>query len=246
MVEIRTLKPTVKLAMPRRPTRADPRRQQYKIVLRRNVDHPPPTPQPTPCRLWQGVEGTDGYGRRKVREADGKIRSTSMHRWVMEELHGRRLKSSEVILHACDNRLCYRVDHLSIGTVQDNNADMRAKGRGTKPPIHHFQGECHPMAKLSEHQVRAIRGHHISGLRVKTIAEMYEVAPSTIRRIVKGVTWNHAAPRPPTRDLLEEARQRIAAAEEAAKPPASTADGGSLRPSKRIRPVKKMSIRKEP
>ena len=207
MPEIRTLKPLVKIRMPRRPIRVVDRRPQYKIVVRRNVDHPPPTPQPTPCRLWQGVEGTDGYGRRKVREPNGKVRSTSMHRWVMEQLLGRRLRSSEVIMHACDNRLCYRVDHLSVGTVRENNADMKAKGRNTPPPINVYHGECHPMAKLSAHQVRRIRGHYRSGLTPTTIAEMFEVSPSTIRRIVTGVRWRDSG-----RDLIAEAQARIEAA----------------------------------
>ena len=207
MVEIRTLKPTVKIRMPRRPQVRLKRPPQYKIVVRRNIDYPPPTPQPTPCRLWQGVEGTDGYGRRKVRELDGTVRSMSMHRWVMEQLLGRRLKPTEVIMHACDNRLCYRAEHLSVGTVQDNNADMKAKGRNTPPPVNVYHGECHPMAKLSAHQVRRIRGHYRSGLTPTTIAEMFEVSPSTIRRIVNGVRWRDSG-----RDLIAEAQARIDAA----------------------------------
>ena len=179
MVEIRTLKPLVKLRMPQRPTRRDPRRQQYKIVVRHNRDYPPPTPQPTPVRLWQGVEGTDGYGRRKVRDADGSIRSSSMHRWVMEQLLERRLKPSEVVLHACDNRLCYRADHLSVGTVQDNNADMRAKGRNTPPPVNVFHGECHPMAKLQRmRRYAASVGTTRAGCTAVTIAEMFDVSPT--------------------------------------------------------------------
>ena len=208
MPEIRTLKPLVKIRMPRRPQVRLKKKPQYKIVVRRNVDHPPPTPQPTPCRLWQGVEGTDGYGRRKVREPNGTVRSMSMHRWVMEQLLGRRLRPSEVIMHACDNRLCYRADHLSVGTVRENNADMKAKGRNTPPPVNVYHGECHPMAKLSAAQVRRIRGHYQSGLSAITIAEMFEVSPSTIRRIVNGVRWAHIPPR----DLLAEAQARIDAA----------------------------------
>jgi hypothetical protein len=234
MVQIRTLKPVTKIRLPPRPTRAVPGKIQYKIVIRRNVDHPPPTPQPTPCRLWQGVEGTDGYGRRKVRGDDGRMRSTSMHRWVMEQLSGHRLPPWVVVLHACDNRLCYRAEHLSLGTVQDNNADMRAKGRGTKPPVHHFRGEAHPMAKLNAHQVRKIKGHYQSGLKVKTIAEMFDVAPSTIRRIVTGMTW---ATGDSQVDLVEEAKKRVEAA-------APEARGLGL--PERIKPVKKMQIRRDP
>ena len=233
MVVIRTLKPTLKLRLPSKP---QTRRGQFKITVRRNVDHPPPTPQPTPCRLWQGVEGTDGYGRRKVTRPDGKRDSTSMHRWVMEQLLERRLKPTEVVLHACDNRLCYRIDHLSIGTVADNNADMLAKGRNSPPPVNVFHGECHPMAKLSAAQVRRIRGHYQSGLSAITIAAMFEISPSTVRRIVRGVTW-----KPQTRDLIAEAEKHLVSERSGRL----AADGGgpsAARLPERIRPVKHLNI----
>ncbi|MET0911437.1 MAG: HNH endonuclease [Ilumatobacteraceae bacterium] len=202
-------------------------------MRRTQETHPSPTPQPTPCRLWQGASGSDGYGWRKV---EGK--PVSMHRWVMAQVVGRKLRPSEVVLHACDNPFCYRVDHLSIGTVRSNNDDMRAKGRATPPPVNVFHGECHPMAKLTRHQVRAIRGHRQSGLSVRTIAEMFEISPSTVRRICKGQTWAQFGdnqPKPPTRDLLAEARARLAKEAASAAEPAE--------PPKRIRPVK--PIRKD-
>ena len=81
------------------------------------------------------------------------------------------------------------MDHLSIGSAADNNRDMREKGRGVKPPVHHFKGECHPMAKLTAAQVRAIRGHYISGLSQKTIAQMFDISPQTVSKIVNGLLW---------------------------------------------------------
>ena len=227
MVEIRTLKPLVKLHLPRKTQGYRP--SKVKVVRRTQATHPSPTPQPTPCRLWQGAGGSDGYGWRKV---DGQ--PMSMHRWVMSEVLERRLRSDEIVLHACDNPFCYRVDHLSIGTVQDNNADMRAKRRDSKPPVNVFHGEAHPMAKLSAHEVRSIRGHRQSGLTVKTIAEMFGVSPSTIRRICSGQTWAVMNGKPPTRDLLAEAAERLDAA--------AAAEAGAATPPQRIRPVKHLRI----
>jgi hypothetical protein len=245
MVEIRVLRPTVTMRMPTRMGGYRPR-PNVMVVRRTAATHPSPTPQPTPCRLWQGAVGSDGYGWRKVGEGPGR-KGVSMHRWVMSEAIGRKLKPTEVVLHACDNPLCYRVEHLSIGTVQDNNADMRAKGRDVKPPRNVFYGECHPMAKLSEAQVRSIRGHYQSGLAVKTIARMFEVAPSTIRRILKGVTWNTVGDstryvKPPTRDLLAEAKAKIEEEERSARAAAGGAEPSAAPRAERIRRVKHMTL----
>jgi hypothetical protein len=237
MVEIRTLKPIVKLRIPTARTNIG-RPSRVVVVRRTQQTHPSPTPQPTPCRLWQGASGSDGYGWRKV---DGK--PMSMHRWVMSQVLGRKLRPTEIVLHACDNPFCYREAHLSIGTVQSNNADMRAKGRDSKPPVNVFHGEAHPMAKLSAAQVRRIKGHLQSGLSAKTIAAMFDVSPSTVRRIRRGESWatfGNSTPKPPTRDLLAEARARLDAADAAAAEPKAAT------PPQRIRPVKHLELRKDP
>lgn len=204
MVEIRKLQPSVRIALPG--GRIPDRGRVYTVVLRRRSEFPPPTPQRTPCVIWQGAVDRDGYGRMK-RARDGQRATVSVHRWVMEELLGRPLRRNEVILHACDNPPCFRLDHLSVGSIADNNADMRAKGRDTKPPVNRFEGECHPMAKLNTHQVRAIRGHYQSGLSSATIAAMFDVSRSTVQRIVSGMRWGHV----PTKDLIAEARFTLGA-----------------------------------
>lgn len=102
---------------------AMPRRDIRRIVRTRRT-HPPPTPQLTPCRLWQGTTFSNGYGRKwdPVR-----YRSIGAHRWTWEQIHG---ATDLDILHRCDNPACFRYDHLFSGTAADNARDMVAKGRG--------------------------------------------------------------------------------------------------------------------
>jgi len=86
---------------------------------------------PSGCREW--TEGTDrhGYGYVKV---DGKTVPT--HRLVWELANG-PIPPGLNVLHHCDNPPCcqteptvgYPEGHLFLGTIADNNADMRAKGR---------------------------------------------------------------------------------------------------------------------
>jgi hypothetical protein len=127
MVVIRTLKPSFEIALPKRAKPDRAKAFQGKVVMRRRADYPPPTPQPTPCVLWQGAIDDKGYGTIH-RFTDGKRDKIRPHRWVMEQLHG-PLRPDQVVMHLCDNPRCYRVSHLRIGTHAENVADMIAKGR---------------------------------------------------------------------------------------------------------------------
>lgn len=196
MVTIRRLQPSVRIALPAVAKVSRPSRTL--VVERRITDHPPPTPQPTPCRLWQGSVDPDGYGRMK---RNGK--TVRVYRWVMEEALGRKLKPHEFILHACDNPPCFRLDHLSVGSARDNNLDMMFKGRAVPPPVNRFLGSLHPMAKFTDHQIAKIRRDYRTGVRDRTLAAEYDVDIRTIRRIVKGITYADTS----TIDLLAEHRR---------------------------------------
>jgi hypothetical protein len=78
----------------------------------------------TPCREWRGTVLNIGYGQLRR----GKKRHVT-HRYVWELANG-PIPPGMFICHRCDNRKCYRLDHLFLGTAADNTADMWAKGRG--------------------------------------------------------------------------------------------------------------------
>jgi len=54
------------------------------------------------------------------------------------------------VLHRCDTPPCCNPEHLFLGTIADNNKDMRNKMR-------HCHGEGHPLARLTEKDILAIR-----------------------------------------------------------------------------------------
>ena len=203
MRTLRKLRPIGK-ATPRQ--KAEPGRtkgSQHKRIERKRRDHPSPPPQDTPCVLWQGIVDRYGYSRRWIYPTDGSPRyQRGMHRWVMEEYLGRKLKPSEFVLHACDQPLCYRLDHLSVGTLQDNNADMKAKGRNTKPPINRMVGESNPNSKISDKDMEKIIKLWQMGFSVKSIAAEFDVSVSAIRKRVKGVQ-----PHPPPKSIYEIIRE---------------------------------------
>lgn len=198
MPEIRRLRPLVQIRMPGTPDRASPARRQSLRIERRRDSFVPPTPQPTPCVLWQGPVDRQGYGRLKVPDDDGVLKATGPHRWVMDVLmvaeEGRHLRPDEFVLHLCDNPPCFRVDHLMVGTVQENNQQMFDRGRASPPPRNVFYGEEHPRSKLTERSVQAIRSQYRAGVTVKILAREFGVGQTAVRRVLKGLTWNQVSP----------------------------------------------------
>lgn len=195
MVTIRKLKPTIKIAMPKpTPKYKGPRPKQKLVVRRTNRDHPAPTPLPTPCRLWQGAVSPDGYGMHypdpENRQGDATYK-IGMHRWVVEQAHGRKLGPREFVMHMCDNRLCYRFDHLMIGSVQDNNADMFAKKRHSPPPVNSLPGASHPGSKLTDEIVLNMRRRYVAGATLAELSEEFGVHPAHCSKIARGKAWTH-------------------------------------------------------
>ena len=84
----------------------------------------------TGCLEWTGATSWDGYGCLSA----GKGKVVRAHRWVWESVHGAIPKKPRphtlFVMHKCDNRKCCNVDHLMLGTHDDNMADMVMKGRG--------------------------------------------------------------------------------------------------------------------
>jgi hypothetical protein len=188
MVEIRTIKPMVRISMPKRPSgRVVRQARRFQVVVRRRRDFLPPTPQPTPCVLWQGTANKDGYGVRWIHVGDG-WQLVMMHRWIVQVVR-RRLDSTEIVMHKCDNRLCFRFDHLQVGSILDNNADMKAKGRNSLPPRNVFHGEDHPMSKLTVESVREIRLRVSLGEPRKALAERFGITVETVGKIVRRERW---------------------------------------------------------
>lgn len=78
------------------------------------------------CWKWTGMRA-HGYG---YLWREGKM--VRAHRLSYELFVGD--PGDRVVMHRCDNPGCVNPDHLTLGTVADNNADMRAKQRHALPP----------------------------------------------------------------------------------------------------------------
>lgn len=77
----------------------------------------------TPCIEFEGYRDRQGYGYRRWR---GRVMGAHRAAWIEEN---GPIPKGMCVCHACDNPPCINVEHLWLGTVADNNADMSAKGR---------------------------------------------------------------------------------------------------------------------
>lgn len=128
----------------------------------------------TSCVEWTGAKSKGGYGQKW----DGE-KVQYVHRMTYAEYHGVTLSSSDVVMHTCDNRACYAIDHLVLGTQANNLADMKAKGRQARE-------FGLPQTRLSDADIVVIREARAAGARNMDLAEQYGVARSHISKIVCG------------------------------------------------------------
>lgn len=140
---------------------------------------------PDICWPWTKCVSVDGYGHFKI----GKVVRTAQS--VALELHtGVRLKGLEA-MHFCDNPPCCNPHHLSWGTRVQNQAQKVERGRA-----HRMVGEEHPMAVLTEDQVREIRRRYIPRHPVHGAAAMARKFGTTvgpIQAVTQGKSWRHVS-----------------------------------------------------
>lgn len=134
------------------------------------------------CWLFGGaaLSGHRNIPHGVVSGDDGQAKYAHRVSW---EFNRGSIPEGMCVLHKCDVARCVNPDHLFLGTIADNNADMHRKKR-------HQHGERHYNAKLSEDDVRKIwdlRG----SMRQNDIAKMFGVSHSRISHIYSGKDWPH-------------------------------------------------------
>lgn len=137
------------------------------------------TPEPNcGCWLWSGPSKGGKNGNHY-----GSFGTEYAHR-ASYKMHKGEIPKGYFVCHSCDVPKCVNPHHLFLGTLEDNNADMRAKGRGVNPPRN--CGERHHNVKLTAVEVIEIRR---STLSAGQAAEMHGVSPATIKDIRRRRTW---------------------------------------------------------
>jgi hypothetical protein len=135
----------------------------------------------TGCLIWQGsISGPQGQPT--VRHEN---KTYYVSRAVYELHHEVWLGPDEKVRHKCDTPLCIEIEHLILGTQQDNVQDMIDRGRLA-------QGEGHPSSLLNDDKVRDIRRRYAAGgCSYSSLGTEYGVSNECIRGVVVRKTWAH-------------------------------------------------------
>jgi hypothetical protein len=143
------------------------------------------------CWNWKGFITPSGHGQfwmpsplvtRCARHSGRDIRA-SRAAWILA--HG-PIETTDYICHTCNNPRCVRLSHLYKGTHQTNQADK----------IGQYRNEQATHVKLNWTKVRYIRASEGHESRA-SLAAFYEVSPTTIGRIWRGVDkggWREEVP----------------------------------------------------
>jgi hypothetical protein len=141
-----------------------------------------------PCKEWRRYLNAKGYGQTRVKDPRRRSgwRTVYMHRLEWEKHHG-CIPAGMFVCHRCDNRACYEITHLFIGTPADNNRDMWSKGRGVSLPGEGKGVVC----KLTVAKVKAIRREFAAGASKESIGRKYGVSGRHVGSIVSHDNWCH-------------------------------------------------------
>lgn len=137
------------------------------------------------CWIWTGHKNK-GYGMVRRREFSKWQVQAHRYSWFLTHAEW----PDKFVCHKCDNPPCVNPDHLFLGTYQDNFDDMRKKGRERHRAV---SGELQGSSKLTEHQVRLIRGlcDLDIGITHQTIADMFSIDRSNVGKIAQRIAWKH-------------------------------------------------------
>ena len=130
------------------------------------------------CWEWRGARQSSGYGGFH----DGE-RTVGAHQFICAVTYGP--SAGRHALHACDNPICVRPDHLRWGTRKENAEDAVRRGR-----LRRMDGEFSPRAKLTWRQVEEIRRRSRGSETGAALAREFGVSAHAISMILLNKAWS--------------------------------------------------------
>lgn len=124
------------------------------------------------CWIWVGAK-RKGYGNFFFCGSN-----VSAHRFSYEH-HIGEIPEGLLVCHKCDNPACVNPEHLFVGSVAENTADMLKKGRQSK-------GAPPDKLAIKQNVIEKIHALHLTGLSNRKIANLLGVSPTHVFNVHKG------------------------------------------------------------
>ena len=137
----------------------------------------------TGCWLWVGAVKEFGYGVIGLGTREQGV--AKAHR-VSYELHKGPIPAGLNVLHQCDNPACVNPNHLYAGTLSENMADCKKRGRLKTPDN---RGEKAKWHKLTAANVAEVRTRLMTSAQY---AKKFSVSRSAICNIWSKNSWANA------------------------------------------------------
>lgn len=137
--------------------------------------------QDYPCKEWENSINSKGYGKVYYM---GELIGAHRREYI---LHYGPIASNIDVMHLCNNKLCYEIKHLKLGTRSDNMIHAGISGVLSRDTI----GEKNSQSKLTENDVRSIRKLALEGKSISFLCTIYPVSSQMIGRILRRQAWTH-------------------------------------------------------
>ncbi len=147
----------------------------------------------TECWEWTGGRVGGRYGKVWF----GK-KHWLVHRLAWVWVNG-EIPEGKLLCHRCDNTVCYRPDHMFLGTHKDNSQDCVKKDRCSRLVTagSFKRGEGHPMSRLTMEDIAKMKllwstrlpGKKQPCLTQAQIGDMFGIKNNTVSMIVSGHRW---------------------------------------------------------
>lgn len=132
------------------------------------------------CMRWLPGEGSPGgYGRFYLRNANGRMRHTTAHRFACLLAYGPPESNDLEAAHGCRNTDCVAPEHLRWDTGAGNSADRLRDGTD-------HRGMNSPVRRLTDEQAREI--YHGTDPQ-RAAAARYGISRRHVRAIRNGERW---------------------------------------------------------